>query len=146
MSLVLTQEGAFEIWSQILGISSIGYPWVHLYSALHAPAHTDTYATYGAIELAVGGYAPIQLASPATTWTIAPIGAGAQAVHLTISWLVTGACSIDGYWLADASNTYSLWAELFGVVYTYPAGGGTFQLTLPPWLASSPTVSGIPCP
>lgn len=144
MSLVVTQEGAAQLWFQILSISSIGYPWVHLFNTRLTPQHTDTYSTYSEHEIAITGYAPIQLTSPGANWTTSFIPAGAQTQHNTLSWLFTGGGTVDGFWLSDASNTYSLWAELFAVEYTYPLTGGTFQLTLPPWLASCPVAGGIP--
>jgi hypothetical protein len=146
VAICVTQEGAIRIWQQILGISTIGYPYVHLFGSQHTPAHTDTEATYAAIELAAAGYAPILLGQPSANWTISAIGAGAQAVYLTVSWTFTAAATVWGYWLSDQTQTYSLWAEIFLSSFVYGSSGGPFTLQLQPWLASAPTVGGIPCP
>lgn len=143
--LTVTQEGAIRIWQATLGILPIGYPFVHLYGASHVPIHTDTDSVYAAIELAVAGYAPIQLTSPGADWTLTPIGAGAQAAYLTLSWNFTAPCTVYGYWLDDGPRVYSLWAEQFPSPFVYGAGGGPLTLQLLPWLASYPDVAGIPC-
>lgn len=145
MAVVVTQEGALRIWSQIFGISSIGYPYLHLFSTQHTPAHGDTEATYAAIELVVSGYAPFALTQPPVNWSLAAIGAGAQATYTTVSWTFTAAATVWGYWLADQTNTYSLWAEVFPTSFVYGSQGGVFSLQLVPWLASYPDVGGIPC-
>lgn len=138
MSLVVTQEGGSALWKQILQITELGVPNVHLFGSAHEPAHTDTYATYAAIELAVAGYAPIPLADPATDWSIAPIPAGAKATYVAITWVFTAACAVYGYWLADASDTYSIFAEQFAAPYVFPTAGGTFPIVLPPTITSTP--------
>jgi hypothetical protein len=143
--IVVTQEGASRLWLQVFGIASIGYPYVHLYSNNYSPQHTDTYSTYAPHELSGGGYSPIQLVNPSANWTIAAIGAGAQASYVMITWTFTGAQTLWGYWLSDGTNTYSLWAEQFASSFVYGSGGGTFLLQLQPWLASQPSVGGIPC-
>jgi hypothetical protein len=139
MSLVATQEGCSRLWLQIWGITALGNPWVHLYGSSHTPAHTDTYSTYSAIELSSGGgYAAQQLTVPGTNWTIATVTAGAQATYITLTWTFTGAESVYGYWLGDSTNTYSLWAEQFAAAFVFPSTGGTFTLSLPPTLTSTP--------
>lgn len=143
--IVVTQEGASRLWLQMLGIANLGFPWVHLFANNYAPTHTDTYNTYSAMELVVGGYTPLQLVNPAANWTVAAISAGAQATYVTLTWTFTGACQFYGYWVADASNTYSIWAEAFSTPYVYTATGGPFNLLLQPWLASNPSIGGIPC-
>jgi hypothetical protein len=147
MSLVLTQEGASLCWSMIWDLGrDIGIPYCHLFGSAHSPSHTDTQSTYAGIELIAGGYAPYPLVNASVRWTVAPIPPGAQAAYQTIVWSLTSACSIYGYWLSDQSDTYSLWGELFAVVYTYPSVGGVFQLALLPTLTSTPSVAGVPCP
>lgn len=144
--ICLTNEGAVLLWQDILGLASIGYPNVHLFGTAHVPAHTDTESTYAAIELPGGiGYAPIALTNPGVDWTLTPIGAGAQAAYLLLTWTLTGAASIYGYWLSDQTNTYSLWAEEFATPFIYGSGGGAFNLQLVPWMASAPDSGGIPC-
>lgn len=146
MSLVVTQEGAIRLWQQLLKIVDIGYPIVHLFGAAHTPAHTDTEATYAALELSVAGYAAIQLTQPGANWTIAAIGAGAQASYLVLNWTFTAGCSVYGYWLSDSTNTYSLWGEAFASPFVYGSSGGPLSLQLQPYLASNPSVNNIPCP
>lgn len=136
MSLVVTQEGADRLWRQILGLASLGVPQLHLYGSSHVPAHTDTYSTYASIELAVSGYAPVALAPG--NWTLAPVAAGAQATYNTISWTFNGACTVFGYWVADAANQYALFAEQFVNSFVYTSSGGMFSLILPPTLTSTP--------
>jgi hypothetical protein len=143
--IVVTQEGAIALWRAMLGIAPIGYPYVRLFGTAHTPAHGDTDSTYAAIELAVAGYAPIQLTSPAANWTLAPIGAGAQATYLTLAWSFGAACTVYGYWLDDGSHTYSLWAEAFPSPFVFGVSGGPLTLQLVPWLASWPDIGGIPC-
>lgn len=144
--LTVTQEGASLLWQQILGLGSIGAPWVHLFVAPYVPQHADTYATYAALEVPLGnGYAPIQLTPPAVNWSIAPIGAGAQAQYQTIMWAFTAGTTVRGYWIADSTNSYSLWAENWGNPQFYPAAGGLLVMQPLAWLASFPDVAGVPC-
>lgn len=147
MAMVLTEEGAGVLWNQILQISSIGNPIVHLYGSAYSPVHTDTYATYAALELdTVHGYSPIAYTLPAAVQSVTPIGAGAQATLVTVSWNFSFAYTIYGYWISDQTNTYSIVAEEFGEVYTWSPGAWMFYFSFPPWLASQPSIGGIPCP
>ncbi|HKV98064.1 MAG TPA: hypothetical protein VJR90_11340 [Gammaproteobacteria bacterium] len=144
--IVVTLEGAVALWRQILKIIDIGYPICHLFAMPHTAAHTDTEATYAAIEVPAGvTYAPIQLTQPPANWTFSSIGSGYQAQYLNLQWVFTGAVTVYGYWISDGTNTFSLWAETFAGQFTYGAGGGVFNLLLTPWLASWPDVNSIPC-
>lgn len=147
MALVVTQEGAGVLWNQILGIASIGHPYLHLFGSAHSPAHTDYEAIFHAIELpTAAGYAPILITPPGDIASIAPITPGALMTTVPFVWYFTTAYTVYGYWLSDQTNTYSLLAEELAVVYTWTPGPWSFQLTLPIWLASQPSSGGIPCP
>jgi hypothetical protein len=138
MSLCVTQEGAEAIWQQIFAIASLGSPNVHLVGQPFTPAHSDTYSTYGSIELVVPGYAPIALNNPSSDWSIAPLNAGAQATYVQLNWTFSGACSVYGYWVANQANSLSLWSELFSSPVVFGSSGGQFPLILPPTLTSLP--------
>jgi len=147
MALVVTQEGALALWQQILDIGGgIGFPVLHLLGASYAPLHTSTLANFAANELAVAGYAPVSLINPTTDWSLTPIGAGNQAQYLLITFTFTAACTIYGYYLSDSADSVSLWGEEFSTPFVYGTLGGSFGIQLINWLASQPSVGGIPCP
>lgn len=144
--IVVTIEGASVLWQQILKIVDIGYPFVHLIGAAHTPQHSDTEGTFHGVEVPLGnGYAPIQLTQPGANWSFTSVLSGVQAQYLTLTWGFTAAVTIFGYWLSDGTQTYSLWGEAFAGQFTYGPGGGQFNLTMQPWLASWPDVNNIPC-
>lgn len=138
MALVATQEGCMALWQQLLGLYAIGNPVVRLLGQAYAPQHTDTLATYAPLEVVGAGYAPIQLANPRPNWQITPLPNGAQAAYPTLSWSFTAAVTVYGYWLNDATATYSLWAEAFASPFVFGPAGGVLNLTLPPTLTSQP--------
>jgi hypothetical protein len=137
MSLVATQEGCSALWQQILGIRAIGAPWVRLFGQAWTPSHTDTIATYAAVELAVGGYSPVSLKG-GINWQVSALPNGAQAFWPLVQWSFIAGCTVYGYWLNDASNMYSLVAEAFAAPFSFGAAGGPFQLQLPLTLTSLP--------
>lgn len=138
MALVATQEGCSALWRQLLGLYAIGAPVVRLLGQAYLPQHTDTLATYAALEVQGSGYAPVQLANPFPNWQVTQLPNGAQAAYPVLSWSFTGPVSVYGYWLNDASGTYSLWAEALAQPFVLGASGGPFQLQLAPTLTSQP--------
>lgn len=138
MALVLTQEGAQVLWQQLLGIYNIGNPFVRLFGQAVAPSHGDTLATYTPLELAVGGYAPLQLIAPSLNWQITVLPSGAQAVYPVLTWNFSTSARVFGYWLNDASGQYSLVAEAFPASYLVSGVPGAFSLQLPLSLTSQP--------
>lgn len=144
--LTVTQEGAGALWQAILNVIPIGLPWCHLYGQAHTPAHTDTYLTYAAIAVPPSsGYLAQQLVQPGANWAIGPIGAGAQAQYITLSWTLTGPATVYGYWISDQPNSRSLWAEQLAAPWVWSAAAPVFTLSLIAWLTSYPDVGGIPC-
>jgi hypothetical protein len=140
--IVVTQEGAAVFWDYILGLALAQNPFCHLIGTPFTPGHTNTLATFAALELPLAnGYAPIQLTNPGANWTFAAVAAGTTATYKTLNWLFTGALTVYGYFLSDDSNHISWWGEQLIPAYTFPAGGGPFQLQLPPYLISCPGVS-----
>ena len=140
--MVLTQEGGNRLWKWILGIVAPVNPFVHLLGSYYNPLHTSTLSNFTANELPLAsGYAPIQLVNPSSDWTLTGITAGEQATYNLLTWTFTGAKSVYGYYVSDDTDTVSIWGEVFGVYYTFPAGGGVFTLSLPPYLISCPGVS-----
>jgi hypothetical protein len=135
VGLVATQQGCAALWQQLWGIESIGLPNVHLVGQPHQAAATDTYASYAAVELIAGGYAPKSLVNPAVDWSIAPVPNGAQASYITLSWSLTTACTVYGYWIADQANQRALWGETFAAPFVLPSNF-LFSLQLPPTLTS----------
>jgi hypothetical protein len=136
--VVLTQEGGIYLWKVILGAATPGPYVVHLFASDYQPQHTDTLATYAAIELVVSGYAPIQLVNPSTLWAITAVPYGAQAAYQQISWAFAGACTVYGYYVVESTNTWSVWAELFATPFVYGSSGGPFGLQLIPSQISCP--------
>lgn len=138
MSLVATQEGCAALWQQLLGLYAIGAPVVRLLGQAYQPQHTDTLATYAARELVAAGYAPIQLLNPFPNWQVTELANGAQAAYPGVVWNLPSGATIYGYWLNDASGTFSLWAEAFATPYNVTALAPTFTLVLSPTLTSQP--------
>jgi hypothetical protein len=140
--IVGTLEGAYLFWDYILKITTPNNPYVHLLGSAYTPLHTSTLANFAANQLPlVSGYAPIQLVNPGANWTITYIAAGAQATYTTLSWTFTAALTVYGYYLSDDGAGISWWGEAFIPAYIFPAAGGLFTLSLPPYLVSCPGVS-----
>jgi hypothetical protein len=137
MALVLTQEGARELWQWILGVTPPTYPNLHLLGSAYSVVHTTTEALLLPHELTGGGYAPIALIS-GSAWSLALISQGCQASRVAGPWNLTLPTTIYGYWLADQTDTYSLWGESFASPYSYDPLGGPFYLSLLPQLVSLP--------
>jgi len=118
-------------------------PYVHLIGSAYTVLHTSTLSLLAAHELPLSsGYAPIQLGASLGQWSFAPITAGGQATYTgALSWTFSAALSVFGYYLSDDADGLSLWGESFNPYYVFPAGGGTFALTLPPYLISCPGVA-----
>lgn len=149
MALVATLEGELALWGQILSINSIGYPVLHLFNQPHTPLHTDTAATYAAIEGGPPGYGPVALTQPAANWTfqdwpVPPPFTAVLATYQPITWQFTGAGTIYGYFVTAEGSNVALWGEALGP-FIFTALGGTFTLQLMPWLASQPSAQGVPC-
>jgi hypothetical protein len=136
--VVLTQEGAMALWRQLLKIKDVGIPYVHLLGQAHSVVHADTIGSLQAVELVVAGYAPIQLTSPQTSWQLTTLAAGAQAQYPVVTWQLTAACTVYGYWLSDAAFQNSLWGETIASPIVLGPGGGPVQLQLMPTLISPP--------
>lgn len=143
MAQVLTQEGALLKQRTIIGLAPVmGQPFLHLFSSAHNAAHTDTEATFAAIEAAVSGYSPKLMSTG--QWVLAPIADGAQMTYPLLTWNFLAAVTIYGYWLSDNSNTYSWLAETFANPFVFGPGGGTFSLQFVTYDVSQPFTLG-PC-
>lgn len=142
MAIVITQEGAVDEWQAVTAQGRYGWSRLHLLGANYTPTHLDTQATLAAQELAVGGYTP-QILVPAN-WTFAYVPDGASASYPPITWNLTAACTIYGWWAAVSGDLSSIVAEALATPWVVPAGGGVFQLSLLLYRVSQPFSMG-PC-
>lgn len=129
MALVMSQEGGFRLLSWMLSIANPIVPTLHLLGQPYTPHFTSTLSLYAANELASGiGYTPTPLGSPRASWTLSGVVDGVQAQYLTVSWTLTAAATIYGYYVSDDTDALSLWGELWPSAYVYGAGGGVFTM------------------
>ncbi len=98
---------------------------LHLYSNNYTPGYGSVISNF--IELVVGGYAAVTLNGG--LWTFNSLANGAEGVYTPITWTLTGAATIYGYFVTDLAFTTCYWAELLsGAPFSYSSGGGTFIL------------------
>lgn len=107
--------------------------FAHLYSNNHTPAPADTLANY--TEVTTAGYGLVSL--PASGWTFSAVGGVCTCTQPPVSFIMTAASTIFGYYVDDGLGNL-LFAELIpGGPITLPGGGGTVTYT-PKFTITSP--------
>lgn len=125
----MSQEGGFQLLRWMLSIRTPSIPTLHLLGQPYIPHISSTLSLYAAAELASGiGYAPLALSSPAAFWTLSGLPDGAQAQYITVSWTLTAAATVYGYYVSDDVFGVSLWGEQFASPFVYGSGGGVFAM------------------
>ena len=120
---------------------------LHFFGTAHTPVHEDTIAIYSAIEGGPPGLGPVALNPVNWTFSLYPPPGpySAQlATYPPITYTITGAGTIYGYYVSDSGASVAYWGKALGP-FVFTAAGGTFTITLQPWLASQPSRNSVPC-
>lgn len=125
MTLVVCNQGEGIALEAVLNKTAPQNLVLKLYSNDVTPGEADTEATY--TECAIAGYAAETLT--AASWVVTP-GAPTAAAYPEVTFTLTGAGSVYGYYLVQAVSGKLVWAERgAGAPYVFGAGGGTFKVT-----------------
>lgn len=122
MALLVPNVGEREMLTRIL--NGADKCKLKLYKVDKVPAETDIVDSY--TEVDTGGYTELSLSAQWTIGTADPT----EASYTQVSFDFTGAATVYGYFVTDASESILLWAEKFNDgPYNIPSGGGSVKIT-----------------
>jgi hypothetical protein len=125
MSLVFPSVGDELAAKRMLNISTPDNVVIHLYVNNYTPVKGSVLANF--TECTATGYAAVSCT--AANWTVSTVSGTTEAAYPEITWTLTSAAPIYGYYVTNADSSVVIWAEQFASVESIQAGGGKIAMT-----------------
>jgi hypothetical protein len=125
MALLVPDVGEVEMLSRILNATAPNNVVMHLFTNDKTPAEGDTVADY--TEEDDASYSSVTLTGG--SWSVTTTAGTTTAEYAAQTFTFAASTTIYGYYVTDNGGTTLMWAERLGSAATYPAGGGTLDIT-----------------
>jgi hypothetical protein len=129
MTLQAPIEGDGLLLQYMVAKTSNASPTIHLFSNNVNPNKYDKKSQSSYTICTAAGYTSIGLTG--ANWASAVSSGSTVSISYStpVTFSMTAAQPVYGYYITDGANSTYLWSEAFGVVENIPSGGGSIILT-----------------